>query len=36
MQIRIIDKTNEPKKPVKQGIECFAEDQDLPFNVIDE
>ena len=36
MQIRIIDKTNEPKKPVKQGIECFAEDKDLPFNVIDE
>ena len=36
MQIRIIDKTNEPKKPVKQGIEGFAEDQDLPFNVIDE
>ena len=36
MQVRIIDKTNEPKEPVKQGIEGFAEDQDLPFNVIDE
>ena len=36
MQIRIIDKTNEPKKTVKQGIEGFAEDKDLPFNVIDE
>ena len=36
MQVRIIDKTNEPKEPAKQGIEGFAEDQDLPFNVIDE
>ncbi len=36
MQVRIIDKTSEQKEHVKQGIEGFAEDQDLPFSVIDE
>ena len=36
MQIKILDKTENSEFVKKQGIERFAEEQDLPFNIIDE
>ena len=36
MQIKILEKTKNPESIKKQGIESFAEEQDLPFNIIDE
>ena len=35
MQIKILDKTENSEFVKKQGIERFAEEQDLPFNIID-
>ena len=36
MQIKILEKTKNPESIKKEGIEGFAEEQDLPFNIIDE
>ena len=36
MQIKILDKNADSQPTKKQGIEGFAEEQDITFNVIDE